>query len=162
MCRGLILDQGFLEPSIDGIILGLQPLLKPKLSSLLKAVVRVFIVPLIGTLIMSHSIFHVIAGVNPELAILATGLVASALIGIIFLTPVFLVVSRFRRLFISWKSILYAALAGAILALLGALPYGTFNVLEILPAMLVLQTILVSPMLMTWMLTCREDPQSSG
>ncbi|MGC8961960.1 MAG: CFI-box-CTERM domain-containing protein, partial [Candidatus Bathyarchaeia archaeon] len=59
-------------------------------SPSLRAAVRVALYPLFAVLKLSTSVFHGLSWVNPEFAIVATGLLASGLIGLIYDTPLML------------------------------------------------------------------------
>jgi len=131
-------------------------------SGPLRAYARVFLTPLIGVLIVSRPIFHTLAGFNPEPAILTTGMIASALIGIIYLTPLFLLASRVSSVFMFRKSLPCLAFAGIVLALLGTLPYGSISPAEVFLAIIVVQIVLASPALITRMLLYQENRRNSN
>lgn len=64
---------------------------------MLKGIGKIAIYPLMGILYLSNGVFQALSA-SPELAAVAAGLAASALIGLVYLAPVtFLVSRRLRR-----------------------------------------------------------------
>lgn len=122
-------------------------------NGLLQFFMRGLITPTIGALALSHAAFHSLQGFNSEAAVLATGLSASGLIGIIYLTPIYVLAGRVRHIFGSRKSFLYLASAGVGLAIFGTLSHGHGAPAEIFAAALVLDTMLLSPALVGKLLT---------
>ena len=102
------------SPSVAGFIAGNDPLRAP---------VRVLLYPLLGILGVSTLAYSMLSGV-PELAVVVTGLVASSLIGLVYLTiPVLVAMRAFlkrRRFRITGLAKGAAALLAVALALLAA------------------------------------------
>jgi hypothetical protein len=78
----------------------------------LKQVMKVALYPLIGILEVSYGAFRLLS-FNPELGIITAGLVASALIGLVYLCPAVLLVCLVRRFRPSKKLVLAAAMIWA-------------------------------------------------
>ena len=112
----------------------------------LRSSVRVAILPLLGSLMIASTIFQLIHPVNPELAVLATGLMASALLGLIYLTPLVFAAVKLKKARLTRRSLFYAALFGIVLTMIGTLGHGTYGILEILPAFLVIEITILSPL----------------
>jgi peptide/nickel transport system substrate-binding protein len=118
-------------------------------NSHLRAGVRVAILPLLGGLRVSDSAFNLIYPANPELAVLMTGLLASSLLGLVYLTPFALVVKIFWKGRITSRTLLYAAVVALTLALLGTVGLGTVGFAEILTALVVVETAILTPLVIT-------------
>lgn len=116
-------------------------------SSLLRAVVRAVITPLLGALFVSASIFSWLRPISPEMGVLVSGIVASALIGFVYLTPLAFVVGRATKRRLTGKSLLCVAVLCITLTLLGTAAHGTFGVVENLTALTVIGTMLATPTL---------------
>ncbi|MEM2094897.1 MAG: Ig-like domain-containing protein, partial [Candidatus Bathyarchaeia archaeon] len=65
-------------------------------SELLGWVMRILLYPLIAILLASYTVFELLS-VSPELAVVTAGITASFLIGVVYLTPVTLLLFRLRR-----------------------------------------------------------------
>jgi uncharacterized integral membrane protein len=63
----------------------------------LRDVLKVVLYPLVGVLQVSESIFSLLS-FNPELAIVTTGFIASALIAVFYFLPLTLLLSYFRKI----------------------------------------------------------------
>ena len=112
----------------------------------LRSSVQVAILPLLGSLMIASAIFQLIHPVNPELAVLATGLVASALLGLTYLTPLIFAMVQLKKVRLTRRSLLSVALLGFILTMLGTLGHGSYGIMEILPALLVIEITILSPL----------------
>ena len=66
-------------------------------SDALRDVMKVALYPLVGVLQVSENIFSLLS-FNPELAVVTTGLFASALIAVIYLLPLTLLINYFRKI----------------------------------------------------------------
>ena len=112
----------------------------------LRSSVQIAILPLLGSLMIASAIFQLIHPVNPELAVLATGLVASALLGLIYLTPLIFAIVKLKKVRLTRRSLFSVALFGFILTMLGTLGHGSYGILEILPALLVIEITILTPL----------------
>jgi hypothetical protein len=112
----------------------------------LRGAVRITILPLLGTLMIASSVFKLIYPMNPELAVLATGLVASSLLGLIYLTPLVFAIAEEKKLRLTKQSLLFAALLGFMLTIVGTLGHGTFGMTEILTSLLVVEIAILTPL----------------
>jgi hypothetical protein len=112
-----------------------------------KAITRAVIAPLIGSLFVGNAVFTAIAPLNPEIAVLSTGLVASALIGLIYLTPICALAWKISRRKITRRTICGLAVAAVALTLIATLSTGTFSVPANLTALAVVETMLLTPAL---------------
>ncbi|MCS7116959.1 MAG: right-handed parallel beta-helix repeat-containing protein [Nitrososphaerales archaeon] len=65
-------------------------------NPILKVIVKVLLYPLIGILQISVMVYSALS-LNPELSIIATGLVVSSLIGIIYFAPIMTIVLTLKR-----------------------------------------------------------------
>jgi hypothetical protein len=117
-------------------------------SAYLRAAVRGTITPLLGSLFLSAMVFSLLRPVGPEFGILVSGLAASALIGLVYLTPLVLLAVRLVRRKLSMNSLLAAAVLGAMLTFVGTFAHGSFGVVENLTALLVMETIIIPPCLL--------------
>jgi hypothetical protein len=128
------------SPSVAGFIAGNDPLRAP---------VRVLLYPLLGILGVSALAYSMLSGV-PELAVVVTGLVASSLIGLVYLTiPVLVVMRAFlkrRRFRITGLAKGAAALLAVALALLAAGEVaGSFLLLAVGGSVVVLTCLVAAP-----------------
>jgi hypothetical protein len=114
-------------------------------NAFLRAIVRLAIYPLVATLFLSAQIFNWLLPLNGEAAIIAAGLTASSIIGAIYLTPFAFVMSRLRRLRLTWKAISLIALAGIGLTLLGTLLHGSMGLAQNLAALTVIESMILTP-----------------
>lgn len=76
------------SPSVASIIVN---------NPTVKNVMKIILYPLIGILHLA-SVGYSICSFSPELAIVLSGLVASALIGTVYLTPSLIILLRFKEL----------------------------------------------------------------
>jgi hypothetical protein len=111
----------------------------------MRAAVRAAIMPLLGAMFVSASIFGRLQPASPEIAILISGIVASALIGLTYLTPVEFVIVRATKRKPSRRSALCIASLGVALTLLGTLVHGSVGIAENLTALTVIETMLLTP-----------------
>jgi hypothetical protein len=119
-------------------------------NAFLRAIVRFVIYPLVATLFLSAQIFNWLLPMNGEVAIIATGLTASSIIGVIYLTPFAFVLNRFKRLRLTWKAISLIALAGIGLTLLGTLPHGSMGLAQNLTSLAVIESMIMTPTVLVW------------
>jgi hypothetical protein len=141
------------SPTVAGYIAAHDPLRAP---------IRVILYPLLGVLGASTFTYSLFSA-TPEFAIVMAGLVASSLIGLVYLTPFMLVGMRAltRRRRIQTRSaakgsllLLTAALA---LLLLGELA-GSFLLLAVASSAIVLTCIIAAPTIAAVVMT-RQEPQ---
>lgn len=111
----------------------------------LRALVRALIMPLLGALIVSASIFGWLRPISPELGVLVSGILASALIGLAYLTPLALLAGRAAKRKFTGKSVLYVATLGIALTLLGTVAHGTAGIVENFTALIIIETMLIAP-----------------
>lgn len=112
-----------------------------------KAATRVLISPLIGSLYVSHMVFTIVAPASPELAVLLAGLLASVILGLIYLTPFYGLVWKLSRRRITKRTIYKLLLVAAALTFLATLTTGTFSAAANLTALAVVETLLLTPAL---------------
>ena len=122
-------------------------------NSELRAGVRAAIIPLLGALFVSSTIFNLGRSLNPEVAILMTGLAASTILGLVYLTPIAFITQRVLKRRITARTILYVSILGIALALMGTLTHGSIDIVENLTAIIVLETILLAPTLLVRSIT---------
>ncbi len=118
-------------------------------NDVLRAAVRMAILPLLGVLFIMKQTFTSLSMLNPEFAIFVSGLIASSLIGAIYLTPIAYMGQRLSRRRVTERTFLLLLMIGLILALWGTLGYGSTEPLQILAASLVIETILLVPLAIT-------------
>jgi len=116
-------------------------------SDWLKATVRAFIFPLVGALVVSHVVFQGSLVLGPEVAVVVAGVTASALTGAIYLTIPFGIVLRATRRRMSLNTLLSLSVVGIALSLYGTLSNGMIGPLENVTAVLVVESILLTPAL---------------
>jgi hypothetical protein len=115
----------------------------------LRAPVRVMLYPLLGILGISTSTYSLLSGA-PEFAIVMAGLVASSLIGLVYLTPFTLVgmraLTKRRRISVTNLAKGSLLLLAAALALLAAGELaGSFLLLAVASSAIVLTCIIAAP-----------------
>jgi hypothetical protein len=110
-----------------------------------KAATRAIIAPLIGSLFVGHMVFAALAPASPELAILSAGLLTSAIIGLVYLGPVYGLVWKLSKRRITKRTIYCLAITAATLAFIATLTTGTFNAAANLTALAVVETLLMTP-----------------
>jgi hypothetical protein len=120
---------------------------------------RVVLYPLLGILELSSATYSAFQSI-PELAITIAGIMASALIGLIYLTPAGLLIVRFlRRRKIATVRVLrvlsISVLVAVAMLLLGELA-GSLGLLAIAASTLVLTTLLSTPILFSFALASLE------
>jgi M6 family metalloprotease-like protein len=120
---------------------------------------RVVLYPLLGILELSSATFSAFQS-YPELAITIAGIVASALIGLVYLTPVGLLSVRFfrRRKIVAVRvlRVLSISLLVAIAMLILSELAGSFGLLAVAASVLVLTTLLSTPVLFSLALASLE------
>jgi hypothetical protein len=121
-----------------------------------KATTRAIIGPLIGSLFVSNAFFSVLAPLNPELAVVATGLIASSLIGLVYLTPVYAVAWKLSKRRITKRTIYGLAIAAAAGTFIATTTTGTFNIVSDLTALTFAETLLLVPALVLQKITGRQ------
>jgi len=94
----------------------------------IKSVMKVALYPLIGTLHVAAYVNSIVASLSIELAMVTTGLVASALIGAVYFAPIaLLLLYVFRRYYgLRFNSYPLKVLGGMLLVSLALLILGTF------------------------------------
>ena len=115
--------------------------------------------PLLGILELSSATYSVFQSV-PEFAITIAGILASALIGLVYLTPISVVLVRFSRVRRigakrTLKAFSISLLVAVSMLLLGELA-GSLLLLAIAASALVLTTLLSTPLLLAFELTSVE------
>jgi len=120
-----------------------------------KGPMRIAIYPLMGILELSSMTYSALA-FSPELAIVTAGVVASALIGVIYLTPIALFLVRFlakRRMFNTYmlKALSVSCLFVSATLTLGELT-GVFGLLAVATSALVLTTLVSTTLLLSFAL----------
>ncbi len=119
-------------------------------NAFVRSIMKAVLYPLIGTLKMAEYTSSILLNLNPELAMVAAGLVASSLIGVVYFAPIALLFQfRIRRYYrLKGNSNPLLALAGLWLASALVLTIGEFLMAPILvmfsTAMLVLVTLMLS------------------
>ena len=129
------------------------------LHDAVRSPLRAVLYPLLGILELSSATYSVFQSV-PEFAITIAGILASALIGLVYLTPISVVLVRFLRVRrIGAKSTLKAfsisLLVAVSMLLLGELA-GSLLLLAMAASALVLTTLLSTPLLLAFELTSLE------
>ena len=127
-------------PSIASLELG---------NSEFRSAVRVAILPLLGTLVLSSVLFDWLH-FNPELAVLISGMMASSLLGVIYLAPIALTTVHWTRRFVGRKTVLGVILLGALLTFVGTLIHGRSDLVDNFTALIVVEAVLLSPTLATY------------
>ena len=118
-------------------------------NSYMQAFVRLTIMPLLGILFLAKGLFDFLTPANPELAILASGLIASGLLGIAYLTPLLAFIARARKMRFTKRTLRYATILSVILSLCATIPYHVSQTIEILIAFAIIESILVAPIALT-------------
>ncbi len=118
-----------------------------------KAATRAFITPLIGGLFVGQTLFAALVPISPELAILSGGLLASAIIGLIYLTPAYALAWKLSKRRITKRTIYCLATAAAIMTFIATLTTGTFNPAANLTALAVVEAMLLTPALILQKIT---------
>lgn len=113
-------------------------------NSYMRAIVRAAIMPLLGALFVSAGLFNWLRPISPEIGVLIAGIVASALIGFMYVTPLAIVARRVAKREITRKGLLYIAVVGIGLTLLGTVTHGTTGIPENFTALTVIETILMT------------------
>ncbi len=111
----------------------------------MSSVVRAIVIPLLGVLYVGREIFEIFRSLNPEVAGLIAGIVASALIGVVYIFPVAYVIKRLTRRAVTHKTFFYVGISGLALTLFGTLTNGTFGIMQNSTALLVVEAMLLAP-----------------
>jgi hypothetical protein len=114
-------------------------------SSELRAGVRTVIMPLMGSLFVSSLIFELARPLNPEAAILIAGVAASALLGLVYVTPIALTTVYAAKRRMTRRTILCVFVLGVVLAFVGTLSNGRTDMIENATAIIVIETMLLAP-----------------
>jgi len=114
----------------------------------LRATVRIVILPLLGTLYVSSVLFDWLH-FAPEVAVLVSGVVASSILGAVYLTPIALAVT-WKRKRIGRSTIAKVVLLGLFLTLAGTLSHGRVDALENLTCLTVVESALISSVLVAY------------
>jgi len=115
----------------------------------LRSAVRAAILPLLGTLYVSSLLFDWLH-FNPEFAVLTSGIVASSMLGAMYLTPVTFTVAYWRRRRIGRTTIAKLTLLGVLLTLAGTLSHGRTGIIENFVSLAVVEAALLSAALVTY------------
>ncbi len=115
----------------------------------LRSAVRTAIIPLLETLYVSSVLFDWLH-FNPELAVLISGIMASSMLGAIYLTPIALTVTYWTRRRVGRTTIVKLILLGVLLTLVSTLSHGRTDIIENLTSLSVVETALISPTLVTY------------
>ncbi|MEM3678053.1 MAG: CFI-box-CTERM domain-containing protein, partial [Candidatus Bathyarchaeia archaeon] len=119
-------------------------------SPSLRAAVRAALYPLFAVLKLSTSVYHGLSWVNPEFAVVAAGLTASGLIGLIYDTPIILaglLYARRRwplRVRYRWLAAIPIVIGSSLLCVALAESLGSTTLMMASTAMLVLSTMIGS------------------
>jgi hypothetical protein len=111
----------------------------------MRAVVRVALIPLLGILSLSATLFGTLYPISTEGAILLSGIFASAMLGVVYLAPIMFIVSRLTRRKISERTLAIVFISGIVLTLLGTALHGTVGILENLTSLIVVESLILSP-----------------
>jgi hypothetical protein len=141
------------SPTVAGFIASHDPLRAP---------MRVILYPLLGILGLSTFTYSLFSG-TPEFAIVIAGLLASSLIGLVYLTPFMLLGMRAlrRRRRIQTTSVAKGSLlllTAALALLLAGEVAGSFLLLAVASSAIVLTCIVAAPTIVALMIT-RPKPQ---
>jgi len=112
----------------------------------LRAAVRTTILPLLGTLYVSSMIFDRL-DFAPEVAIFVAGIMASSMLGVIYLTPITLTILGWRGKRVGRSTVVKLILLGIFLTLAGTLGHGRIDVIENLTSLSVVESALLSSVL---------------
>ncbi len=108
-------------------------------------VVRSILIPPLGVLYVGREIFEIFYLLNPEVAGLIAGIVANALIGLVYIFPVTYSIRRLTRRAVTHKTFFYVGISGLTLTLFGTLTNGTFGIMQNLTALVVVEAMLLAP-----------------
>ncbi len=122
-------------------------------NSELRAGVRAAIIPLLGALFVSSTIFNLGRSLDPEAAMLIAGLMASTILGLVYLTPIAFITQRALKRRITTRTILYVSILGLVLAMIGTLSHGSIDIVENLTTITVIETILLAPTMLVRSIT---------
>jgi hypothetical protein len=117
-------------------------------SETARSLMRAVLYPLIGALTISSSIFDLFS-FNTEIGILVAGISASSLLGVIYLTLPIIIVLRVAKRRMNCKALISILGVGLALALFGTLSNGTLRLAEILTSVVVMETMLLAPSILT-------------
>jgi hypothetical protein len=131
-------------------------------NNLLRATIRLAVIPMLGALIVSSEAFRILLPLNSEAAILAAGIIASTLLGTMYLTPLIFTLIRVTDRRISRRCITLVGSVGVCLTLLTTLPHGTTGLMENIIGLMVVETILLVPTLLVRGLVFSEPLRTLG
>jgi hypothetical protein len=114
-------------------------------NNLVRAGFRVVLLPLLGVLFVSREVFVLLAPVNPEIAILAAGIVASGSLGLVYLMPIVVTIPRLARKRITRRTILGIGVLGFFLTIWLTFGYGSSEPLQLVTALTVVEAVVLSP-----------------
>ena len=113
-----------------------------------RAVVRAALIPLIGILFLSSAIFGTLHPISADGAILISGIFASAMLGVVYLSPIIFTVTHWTRRKISVKTLVIMFICGIALTLLGTVTHGTMGIVENLTSLIVVEFLILSPVIL--------------
>jgi len=114
----------------------------------LRSLVRFIIVPLLGVLFLSKDMFQAILPINSEGAILTSGLIASGLLGLIYVSPFVVLFTKLGNLQIRKRTLFQLTLACVALTLSATIPYHVTAPIQMLIGFAVIESTLLAPALL--------------
>jgi hypothetical protein len=117
-------------------------------SETARGLMRAVLYPLIGALTISSSLFDLFS-FDTEIAVLVAGISASSLLGAIYLTLPIIIVLRAAKRRMNRKALISILGIGLALALFGTLSNGTLELMQILTSVVVLESMLLAPSILT-------------
>jgi len=130
-------------------------------NAALRSAVRMAILPLLGSLYVTSILFDRLH-FAPELAVLVSGIVASSMLGAIYLAPITLPVLYCKRKHrIGRSTIAKLVFLGVCLTLLGTLSRGRIDVIENLTCLTVVESALLSSAIVTYAAQAIDSSVSS-
>ncbi len=115
----------------------------------LRSLTRIILLPLIGSLYLSHAAFNILTPLNQEVAVLSAGILASSLIGIVYLTPLACILARSSGRKITLRTLMYLAVFGVAVTFYATLSQGASGVLENLTSVTAVEFVLLAPAALT-------------
>jgi desulfoferrodoxin (superoxide reductase-like protein) len=122
----------------------------------LRSIMKIVLYPLIGILHIGAQIFSLLS-FNSELGVVMAGLVASAFIAIVYVTPTILFLSWLRKFKLPWKMVRWMSLiwAGSVLTMLIAIVSTSSLLMMISTSIFVVVTISLTTLAITNQITNR-------
>jgi hypothetical protein len=117
-------------------------------SPQLRSLARLIIVPLLGILFLSKDVFQAIRPINSEGAILTSGLIASGLLGLIYMTPFVALFTKLGNLRIRKRTLFQLSLVCFALTLSATIPYRVTGPIQMLTVFAVVESALLAPTLL--------------